>query len=64
MVSLLKDLMLDGVLPNAVNIAFHVLLAGIALLGFLVRRHVAQMALAIGTVILFTSYVVLLFARL
>ena len=63
-VSLLKDLMLEGALPEALNILFHVLLAALALLGILVRRHAVQLAIAIGTAVLFGFYVALLFARL
>lgn len=63
-VSLLKDVMLEGALPETLNILFHALLAGAALLGFAVRRHALQFAIAIGVAILFTFYVALLFARL
>jgi hypothetical protein len=63
-VSLLKDLLLDGVLPEATNLGFHAGLAALALAGLTVRSARFQLALAIGTAILFIAYVAMLFNRL
>ncbi len=62
--SLLKDLMLDGALPEGANLGFHVLLAATALAGIFVARHAVQWCLALGMCVLFTGYIALLFARL
>lgn len=63
-VSVVKDLMLDGRLPGAANLGFHALLAATAVAGFLVRSPRLQLALAVGNALLFGLYVALLFARL
>ena len=63
-VSLVKDLMLEGRLPEPMNIAFHVALAAVALLGLMLRRPSAQLALALFVATIFGLYVGLLFARL
>lgn len=63
-VSLLKDLMLDGTLPSVPNLAFHGLLAVIALVGFTLRGGRGQLVLAAVSGIIFVAYIGLLFARL
>lgn len=63
-VSLIKDVMLDGVLPEPTNLIFHALLAATALAGLLLRGPRAQLALAIAAPLIFIAYVTLLFARL
>jgi hypothetical protein len=63
-VSLMKDLMLEGRLPEPLNIAFHVMLAAVALLGLVLKRQSLQLALALFVASIFGLYVGLLFARL
>lgn len=63
-VSLLKDLMLSGSLPNRLNVAFHGLMAGVGVAGFLLRGRKSQLALAVSAALLFVAYIALLFARL
>ncbi len=63
-VSLLKDLMLSGALPSPLNVAFHGLMAGVGVAGFLLRGRTSQLALAASVGLLFVAYVSLLFARL
>jgi hypothetical protein len=62
--SLLKDFMLEGKLPEPLNLGFHALLAMVALLGFFMRRLALQLSLAFFVAAIFTIYVVVLFARL
>lgn len=63
-VSLLKDLMLEGSLPEEGNVAFHLFLAVIAICGILIRRHTFHVAAAALAAASFTAYVTLLFSRL
>lgn len=63
-VSLLKDLLLQGSLPDALNVAFHLVLASMATLGLLLKRRLPQLVLALVVAAAFTAYVALLFARL
>lgn len=64
LVSLAKDLMLDGRLPSGPNLGFHGLLAVTAAAGFAVRAAGAQLAVSIFAAGLFALYVTLLFTRL
>jgi len=63
-VSLTKDLMLEGRLPEPLNVAFHGLLAAVALMGFVFRRSALQLGLANFVGVTFAIYVGLLFAQL
>jgi len=63
-VSLIKDLMLEGSLPGPANVAFHVFMALMALLGLVLKRRGPQLALALAVGAAFVAYVGLLFARL
>lgn len=63
-VSLTKDLMLEGRLPETLNLAFHGVLAVVSLLGIILRRHIQQLGLALFVAASFALYVGLLFARL
>lgn len=63
-VSLLKDLMLEGELPEPLNLAFHGVLIVIAVLGLAMRRTSFRLALALFTALTFVLYVGALFARL
>jgi hypothetical protein len=63
-VSLLKDLMLQGSLPEIPNVVFHLFLAGIAVVGLLTRKYALHVILALAAAASFGAYVTLLFARL
>lgn len=63
-VSVAKDLMLDGRFPELLNLAFHAVLAGSSLLGIFIRRPLLQIMLAMFVAGTFALYVGLLFARL
>lgn len=63
-VSLLKDLMLQGSLPETPNVVFHLFLAGIAAVGLLTRKYALHVILALAAAASFVAYVTLLFARL
>ena len=62
--SLLREYMLEGRLPEPLNLAFHGLFLVMALTVMLVRRPRLHEAFAALMAILFASYVALLFARL
>lgn len=62
--SLLKDLLLDGHLPESRNLMSHGLGAAIAILGLLLPSRRAQLALALIATAGFVNYVLQLFARL
>ncbi len=62
--SLAKDFMLEGKLPAALNVGFHLLLAAVALLGLVVRKQALQLGLALFVTAIFAVYVGALFARL
>lgn len=64
LVSLLKDLMLEGNLPERSNILFHAALGSIALAGLSTPRYRIHVVLALATAAFFAAYVTLLFARL
>lgn len=63
-VSVLKDVVVGGRLPNALNLAFHALLAAVCLAGLTSSRARVHQALAIGSALLFIVYISTLFARL
>jgi hypothetical protein len=62
--SILKDAVLDHRLPSPVNLGFHLLLAAIAVGGFVLGGRKVQLVAALLAVAGFVTYVVLLFARL
>ena len=63
-VSLAKDLVLNGHLPDAKNVIFHAIFASFALTGVLTRREWFHRVFAVVMAILIALYIVLLFARL
>lgn len=63
-VSLLKDLVLDGRLPTAANLAFHLLFGASAVAAMVTRRAWLHEALAVATTGLVAGYIYLLFSRL
>lgn len=64
LVSLVKELLLDGRLPDPVNLFFHLLLIAISVSAILVRRPRYHQVLAVGGAVTIAAYVGLLFARL
>ncbi len=64
LVSILKEVLLEGRLPVPVNLGFHVLLIALSLAAIGVRRPWFQQAVAIGVALTIGLYVALLFSRL
>lgn len=62
--SVTKTVILDDRLPSPTNLAFHLLLTGIAIAGILGKSRRVQLVLAVGAIIGFLAYVALLFAHL
>lgn len=62
--SLFREYMLEGALPEALNLFFHGLFGGLAALAMLVRRPRLHEALAALMALLFGIYIALLFTRL
>lgn len=62
--SVLREVQLEGRLPEAENLLFHGLFGALALAGLLVRRERVHEAMAAAVPIVFTTYVTLLFAQL
>jgi len=60
-VSIVKDLVLNGALPDAVNLAFHGLFFGVAILGMVLKRERGHRPLAYSALVVFAAYTVLLF---
>lgn len=63
-VSLAKDLVLGGALPEHTNLAFHGVFGGLAIIAGLTRSEWFHKAFAIGIAVLFALYTALLFAQL
>jgi len=63
-VSVIKDVVLGGRLPDSTNLAFHALFAAGCLTGLFVRRRRYQEVLGIGFAVAIVAYVALLFTRL
>lgn len=63
-VSIAKDWMLSGRLPNATNLAFHGAFALMSITALSVRRTKVHEAIALGMVLFVVAYIGLLFARL
>ena len=62
--SLAKDLILDGHLTDSTNLAFHLVFAAMALIGWITTREWFHKTFAILIAALFALYIGLLFARL
>ncbi len=62
--SIAKDALLNGRLPDPINLAFHGLLLISAIVGMVARSKRVQMGLAILAGLGFAAYVFLLFSRL
>ena len=63
-VSLVKDLTLDGALPDATNVAFHGVFLALSATGALTQREAFHRANAAATALLLAAYIAALFARL
>ena len=63
-VSVAKDIILAGQLPDRVNLGFHVLFAVGCLTGLLIPRRRFQELLGIGFAVAIVAYIGVLFARL
>lgn len=62
--SLLKSIALDDRLPRTGDLIFHIVLAGVSIVGIAVRGARVQLLLACVTAALLVAYVGLLFARI
>jgi hypothetical protein len=62
--SLFREYMLDGRLPEPLNLVFHGIFLALALIAALVRRPRVHEAFAGVMAVLFSAYIALLFARL
>lgn len=62
--SVFREYMLEGRLPEPLNLGFHILFFTLAVIAMLVRRPRLHEALSALMAVLFVSYVALLFARL
>jgi hypothetical protein len=63
-ISVAKDVILDGQLPNRTNLGFHAVFAVGCLTGLLVRRQRSHEVLAIGFAGAIVAYIGVLFTRL
>ncbi|SRR6266478_4649391 len=63
-VSVCKDLVLDGKLPNPTNLIFHAIFGGTLLFGALTQRERYHKALVLFAIAGFVLYIVLLYARM
>jgi peptidoglycan/LPS O-acetylase OafA/YrhL len=63
-VSLLKDIALEGELPETPNLTFHAILIGSCIGAIISRNRRYHAALAPVSLIMFLGYIALLFARL
>jgi hypothetical protein len=64
MVSFVKEIVLQGHILEPVNLAFHVVLFAVSLLGMFSRREMVHRTLAVGGATGFGAYIALLFTRL
>lgn len=62
--SITKEALLTHALPSPLNLAFHLMFMGLAVLGMLMRAYRAQLLLSIAAGIGFLAYIALLFERL
>lgn len=63
-VSLCKDLVLDGSLPDRLNVGFHLFFIAAGAGAVVIRRDGYHKVAVLTTAVLFTLYIVVLFARL
>ena len=63
-VSVAKDLVLGGHLPNHTNLAFHALFAATLLIGACTSRERIHKTLVVFVIAVFVLYIVLLYARM
>jgi len=63
-VSLFKDWMIEGHLPEPVNVGFHAFFAGVSVIAAISRRPRVHELLAPAMIIFIVAYIGLLFARL
>ena len=64
LVSLSKDLVLDGHLPDPLNVAFHACFVAVALLATRIRAEWYHKALPLVLAAAFAAYILVLFSRL
>jgi MFS family permease len=64
LVSVIKDVIVNGHLPDRTNLSFHLVLGIGCVAGMLLRGRRAQGILALGFAAVLVTYVALLFARL
>ena len=62
--SMFRELMLDGHLPQGINLGFHLLFLAMSTTAALVKRPRLHETFAAAMAVLFTVYIALLFARL
>lgn len=63
-VSVLKDVVLDGKLPQPTNLAFHAIFVAALMVGAITRRERYHQALVVFGIAIFILYIVLLFTRM
>ncbi len=63
-ISVAKDVILSGHLPDALNLAFHGVLALICAAGLAIRTRTGQVVLAMSAALAILAYIGLLFTRL
>jgi hypothetical protein len=63
-VSIIKDVVIDGELPEGANLLFHAVLGSISIAAMLVRSRSVQTALAVAAASGFAIYIAVLFATL
>jgi len=63
-ISIVKDLVLNGSLPNAINVSFHALEALVCVVGITARRRRIQEGAGVIGIAALVAYVALLFTRL
>jgi hypothetical protein len=63
-ISVVKDVVVSGQLPSAVNLSFHAALAASCIAALLLPRRRVQEAIGIVCVLVMATYIGLLFARL
>jgi hypothetical protein len=64
LISLAKDYVFSGHLPDPLNVAFHLVFIALSVIALAIRGEWYHKFLAVATAALFCAYVVLLFARL
>jgi hypothetical protein len=63
-VSIIKDVVIDGELPDSANLLFHAVLGSISFAAMLVRSRPVQTGLAVAAASGFAMYIAVLFATL